>query len=499
MALRSTLLKPISNYVANQIRKEALQAEKHQDTIRESLIQLASNTAFGVNHQFKSIKNYDDFKSHIPIADYEDFKPYIERIIQGESNVLWKGKPLYFAKTSGTTSGVKYIPLTKESMPNHFGSARNAVFCYLAESKNYRVMDGKMIFLSGSPEMDKKGEILTGRLSGIVNHHIPAIFRTNQMPSYQTNCMDDWETKVEAITNETKNKNMSLISGIPPWVEMYFDKLKQHTGKKFIKDIFPNFSLYVHGGVNYEPYRNKILNSIGKRIDTIDTYPASEGFIAYQDTMHQQGMLLNTNSGIFFEFIPTNEINNKTPTRLSLRDIELHVNYAIILNTNAGLWAYNIGDTIKFVSKNPYRIIVTGRIKHYISAFGEHVIAEEVDYAMNQAMDKFGFSVVEYTVAPNITPENAEKPYHHWLIEFDSVPDDLKQVALFLNDCMRQKNVYYNDLIEGNILQNAKITILKKGAFIEYMKQQGKLGGQNKVPRLSNNSDIANDLMQYKM
>jgi hypothetical protein len=494
MALLGFLIKPFANFVAKKIKSDSINALAIQDKILINLLENAKNTVFGKEHQFNKIKNYTDFTQQVPVNDYEGLRHYIDKIIEGERDILWKGLPSYFAKTSGTTSGLKYIPITKESMPNHFGTARNAVFCYLAESRNYAAMNGKMIFLSGSPEMESKNGILTGRLSGIVNHHIPAIFRTNQLPTYATNCIDDWEKKVDAIANETLQANMTLISGIPPWVEMYFEALKTKSGKTKIKDIFPNFSLYVHGGVNYEPYRTKIEQSVGKKIDTIDTYPASEGFIAFQDSQHNEGLLLNVNSGIFFEFIPANEIFNANPTRLSLHNIELNVNYVIILNTNAGLWGYNIGDTVKFVSKNPYRIVVTGRIKHYISAFGEHVIGEEVDAVMNAAIQQFGLSINEFTVAPNIQPKNNQKPFHHWYIAFNTIPENIENIAQYMNDIMCKKNAYYDDLINGNILQCLKIVPLEGNAFIQYMKREGKLGGQNKVPRLSNNRDIVDKL-----
>jgi len=494
MALRGFLIKPFADFIAKKIKKDAQNALEIQDKILKKLTESAANTAFGNDYKLNSIKNYQDFKTNVPINDYEGLKKYVNRVVEGEPNVLWKGKPLYFAKTSGTTSGLKYIPITKESMPNHFSSARNAVFCYLAETGNYKAMEGKMIFLSGSPEMEKKNGILTGRLSGIVNHHIPAIFRTNQLPSYKTNCIEDWEKKVEAIAKETIHANMTLISGIPPWVEMYFEALKNRSGKNKIKDIFPEFSLYVHGGVNYEPYRSKIEHSVGKKIDTIDTYPASEGFIAFQDSQKDNGLLLNINSGIFFEFIPANEIANEHPTRHSLHDVELNVNYVIILNTNAGLWGYNIGDTIKFISKNPYRIIVTGRVKHYISAFGEHVIGEEVDDVMNAAIQHFGLSINEFTVAPNISPKNNQKPHHHWYVAFNIAPENIHEIEQYMNDMMCRKNAYYNDLIQGNILQTLKIEVLPADAFIQYMKKEGKLGGQNKVPRLSNNREIVEKL-----
>ncbi|RZK91729.1 MAG: hypothetical protein EOO98_05200, partial [Pedobacter sp.] len=419
------------------------------------------------------------------------------RVVAGEADVMWKGKPLYFAKTSGTTSGVKYIPLSKESTPEHVKAARNALLTYIHETGNARFVDGKIIFLQGSPVLTKKNGINVGRLSGIVAHLVPAYLQKNRLPSYETNCIEDWEEKVDAIVGETIHQDMRLISGIPPWVQMYFDKLTEKSGGKQIKDIFKNFELFVYGGVNYEPYRAKIEASIGRKIATIETYPASEGFIAYQDSQTEKGLLLLVNAGMFYEFIPTDEYYNEKPTRLSLAEVELDKNYALILNTNAGLWGYSIGDTVKFVSLNPYKIVVTGRIKHFISAFGEHVIGEEVEHALLSVANEEGVEITEFTVAPQVNAPNGELPFHEWFIEFAKAPADLAAFSLKVDKALQQKNIYYFDLIEGSILQPLKITSLQKEAFVNYMKTQGKLGGQNKVPRLSNDRKIAEGLEKY--
>lgn len=493
MGIRSTLARPFAAYIASATRKWSSNPAAFQEKTFKSLIANAKNTVFGYDHGFESIRNYDDFRNQVPVKDYEALKPYVERVVAGERDILWPGKPAYFAKTSGTTSGTKYIPITKESLPNHINSARNALLSYVHETGNASFLDGGLIFLSGSPELDEKAGIKTGRLSGIVNHHVPEYLRTNQKPSYITNCIEDWEEKLDTIIEETLHENMTLISGIPPWVQMYFDRIQSKTGKK-IKDVFPNFSMFVYGGVNFEPYRAKLVETIGKKIDSIETYPASEGFIAYQDSQHEQGLLLLLNSGIFFEFIPTEEYFNENPRRLTIEEVELGKNYALIINNNAGLWGYSIGDTIKFVSKNPYRIVVTGRIKHFISAFGEHVIGEEVEKAMQLTMQKFPETeLVEFTVAPQVTPREG-LPHHEWLIEFEKTPHNLEDFALELDNQLRKLNVYYDDLITGSILRVLKITALPKNAFIDYMKSIGKLGGQNKVPRLSNDRRLADDL-----
>ncbi|MBK6400105.1 MAG: GH3 auxin-responsive promoter family protein [Bacteroidetes bacterium] len=495
MAFLPLLSKPLASYMTKQTMLWSKNAALMQKRIFEQLLTGSKTTSFGKDHWLSSVKSYESFREQVPIRDYEDFKTYIERIKLGEENVLWPGKPLYLSKTSGTTSGVKYIPLTRASIPNHINSTRNALLSYIHETGKAKFLNGKLIFISGSPALETINGIPVGRLSGIVNHHVPSYLRRNQLPTYATNCIEDWEKKVDAIVEETVSQNMTLISGIPPWVQMYFDKLTERTGKK-IKDIFPDFDLFIYGGVNYEPYRNKLEQSIGKKVDSIELYPASEGFIAYQDKQNDPSLLLMVNSGIFYEFIPASEYWNTNPTRISLKDVELGVNYAIILNTNAGLWGYSLGDTVKFVSKDPYKILVTGRIKHFISAFGEHVITEEVEKALMHAAQQQHAEIVEFTVAPQVTPENG-LPYHEWFIEFAKLPDNMEKFAAAVDDSLQRQNIYYKDLISGNILQPLKIRHLRKDAFISFMRSLGKLGGQNKVPRLSNDRKLANELEKF--
>jgi len=496
MKIKSFLAKPFASYIYRSIRKGMTTAVSDQENILKNLLKTGSTTVFGADHHLADVKNYDEYKKAIPIRDYEQFKKYIDQVKEGKHNILWKGIPLYLAKTSGTTSGVKYIPISKDSIDNHFNTARNAVMCYMAETGNTKFWEGKMIFLSGSPELERIGGIPTGRLSGISNHRVPQYLRTNQLPSYETNCIEEWETKLDKIVEETVNQNMTLISGIPPWVQMYFDRLISVSEKK-IKDLFPNFSLLVHGGVNFEPYKAKLFDSIGKDVDTIETYPASEGFLAFQDTRNAEGLLLNTNDGIFFEFVPSSEIFKENPARLSLKDVKLGENYALIITSNAGLWGYNIGDTVKFVSLDPYRIVVTGRVKHYISAFGEHVIGEEVEYSLMKAAQEEGVHITEFTVAPVIGQQGEGKSFHEWFIEFENKPANLHEFAMKVDSNLRSKNIYYDDLISGNILEPLHIHPVKKNGFIDYMKSIGKLGGQNKVPRLSNDRSFAEQLEKY--
>ena len=495
MNIKSFFAKPFAQYIYNKQLKEQTNALKNQQLILNQLVKLASNTFFGKEHQFKEVTDYESFKERVPIRDYEGLKSYIEKIKTGEANVLWKGKPIYLAKTSGTTSGVKYIPISKDSISNHINGARDAILTYMATTGKNEFAGGKMIFLSGSPVLERVGGIPTGRLSGIVNHHVPAYLRGNQLPTYTTNCIEEWEEKLDKIVEETLGQNLTLIGGIPPWMQMYFDRIVQVTGQP-VKEVFPNLQVLVQGGVNFEPYKAKLFETIGKPVDTIELFPASEGFFAFQDQRDQPGLLLNTNSGIFFEFIPLAEIHNEQPTRYSLAEVKLDEQYALIINNNAGLWGYNIGDTVKFVSLNPYRVVVTGRVKHFISAFGEHVIGEEVEQSMLKATQAMDAQVIEFTVAPFIQ-QAAGKSYHEWFIAFEKQPKDIQAFATLLNQYMCEKNVYYNDLITGNILEPLRITLLDKNAFIDYMRAEGKLGGQNKVPRLSNDRKLAEGLLQY--
>ncbi|MEL6810902.1 MAG: GH3 auxin-responsive promoter family protein [Bacteroidota bacterium] len=497
MSLKSFGAKIFAKRVVRSIHSWSSHPVKTQQRVFLDLISKAAQTAFGKDHDFSNIHTYDDFVKRVPIRDYEALRTYVDRVVAGEANVLWPEKPLYFAKTSGTTSGAKYIPLTKESMPFHIEAARNAILCYIHETGNSKFVDGKMIFLQGSPEMTEKNGIQLGRLSGIVAHYVPSYLQKNRLPSWETNCIEDWETKVDAIVEETRNENMTVISGIPSWVQMYFERLQAATGKN-VGSLFKNFNLFIYGGVNYEPYRSKFESLIGRKVDSIELYPASEGFFAFQNEQKDKGLLLQLNSGMFYEFVEADQFFDENPERLTIGEVQMNVNYVMIISTNAGLWGYNIGDTVMFTSLTPYKLIVTGRIKHFISAFGEHVIGKEVESAMQEAIRHFGFSITEFTVAPQTDPKPGELPYHEWLIEFDETPDNLDDIARYIDESMQGQNSYYFDLIQGSVLQKMKIKPLKTNSFNEYMKSQGKLGGQNKIPRLSNDRKIADVLLKIQ-
>jgi len=497
MSLKAIAAKVFATYIYKKTLKWVNNPIQTQERVFRGLIDQATHTAFGTDHDFAAIRSFEDFAKQVPVRDYEELKSYVNEVVDGKSDVLWPGKPLYFAKTSGTTSGAKYIPITQESIKYQVQASRDAMLHYIHETGKADFVNGKMIFLQGSPELNEKNGIKLGRLSGIAAHYIPNYLQKNRLPSWETNCIDDWETKVNAVVVETKDEDMTVIAGIPSWVQMYFEKLQEKTGRN-IGALFKNFELFIYGGVNYEPYRRKFESLIGRRVASIELFPASEGFFAYQNSQKDKGLLLLLNSGIFYEFIKADEFFSEDRKRLTLKDVVRDLDYVMIISTNAGLWAYNLGDTVRFTSLKPFKIVVSGRIKHFISAFGEHVIAKEVEEAMLLATEKSGARVNEFTVAPQITPENQEQPYHEWLIEFENEPKDIALFAQVLDKALQDQNSYYNDLISGKILQTLKITPIKQGGFRNYMKSIGKLGGQNKVQRLSNDRKLADGLKTYK-
>ncbi|MGB6153771.1 MAG: GH3 auxin-responsive promoter family protein [Pricia sp.] len=498
MSLKSFSAKIFASYIARRTAKWIDAPVETQERVFQDLLRTAASTKFGKDHSFGEITTHQDFIEHVPIRDYEALKPYIEQVVAGQANILWPGKPVYFAKTSGTTSGAKYIPITETSIKHQVNASRNAILNYIHETGNADFVDGKMIFLQGSPVLQEKNGIKLGRLSGISAHYVPNYLQKNRLPSWETNCIEDWETKVNAIVEETIDEDLAVIAGIPSWVQMYFERLQAKTGQK-VGDLFENFQLFIYGGVNYEPYRAKFENLIGRKVDSIELFPASEGFFAYQDSQTEKGMLLLLDAGIFYEFVKADEFFDDHPTRLTIKDVQLDVNYVMIISTDAGLWAYNLGDTVQFVSLEPYKIVVSGRIKHFISAFGEHVIAKEVEEAMQQAIAGTDARINEFTVAPQINPDGEQLPYHEWLVEFEKEPSDQERFIQILDTVLQKQNSYYFDLIDGKILQRLKVTSIKPGGFNDYMKSKGKLGGQNKVQRLANDRSVADGLSRFKV
>ncbi len=497
MSIKSLAAKIFAKRIAKRTEKWVNNPLVTQENLFKGLIEKAKNTQFGKDHHFDSIKTHEDFIKQVPVRDYEELKSYIEKVVHGDSNILWPKKPIYFAKTSGTTSGAKYIPITEESIKNQVEASRNAILNYIYETGNADFVNGKMIFLQGSPVLTEKNGIKLGRLSGISAHYVPNYLQKNRLPSWDTNCIEDWDTKVNEIVKETINQDMTVIAGIPSWVQMYFEKLHTASNKK-VGDLFKNFNLFIYGGVNYEPYRAKFENLIGRKVDSIELFPASEGFFAYQNSQTEKGMLLLLNSGVFYEFIKSDEFFHENPKRMTIKEVEIGVNYVMIISTNAGLWAYNLGDTVQFISLKPFKIIVSGRIKHFISAFGEHVIGKEVEAAMQAAIEATDARVNEFTVAPQIVPKENELPYHEWFVEFQKEPSDMVKFIQILDETMQQQNSYYYDLKVGKILQDLKVTTIKEGGFNDYMKSIGKLGGQNKVQRLANDRKVADLLLDFR-
>ena len=492
MSIKSTIAKLLARRETDAVMRRAMDPVATQQAVLNELVRFGGDTAFGREHRLYEVRDHAGLQHAVPLRDYEGFRPYIDRVRFGEDDVLWPGKPLYLCKTSGTTSGAKYIPITKESLRNHIGSARRALLAYIAHSGQADFVNGKMIFLQGSPVLDTHGHIPIGRLSGIVANHVPRYLLRNRMPSFRTNSIPDWETKVEAIVTETLRADMRLISGIPAWVQMYFERLLARTGNANVKEVFPDFSLFVYGGVNYAPYRSRMETLIGGSVPSVELFPASEGFIAYQDKSHEEGLLLVLDNGIYYGFLPINadrhpglEPGSRQPRVLSIAEVVIGVQYALVLYTNAGLWGYEIGDTIKFVSLSPPRIVVTGRTKHFTSAFGEHVIAEEVEGALKDAMADAPCEVAEFTVAPQLAPAEG-LPYHEWFIEFAAAPNDRTRFEEVMDAALQRRNPYYKDLITGKVLRPLVVRSLPRGAFAGWMKARGMNDAQSKVPRLAN-------------
>ncbi len=495
MGIRSAVIKPFAKRVSNQIDREMKNAVDYQNKTREYLIRFARKTVFGKEHHFDQISNYKEFKQHIPLRNYEEIFPYVDRIFKGETDVLWPGKPLYFVGTSGTTSGVKYIPLTKESLPYHMNTARNVIFNYAYKQGLLSIFDHKMLFLSGTPKLGEIHGFKSGRLSGIINHVIPRWLQWNKLPSYQINCIEDWEQKIRAIVQEISQQKTSLISGITPWILMFMEYLVDQNQEKTVLQSLPDLQLVVHGGVNYTPYEKRLRSLVGGDFHSFETYPTTEGFVGFQEGSIEQGLALNVNAGVFFEFVPISEYHSSHPTRLDLSMVDLDQEYALIINNNAGLWGSKIGDTIRFTSINPYRFVFTGRTEHFLSAFGEHIIAREVEKAIQVAMNHVSCEINEFTVAPQINPADQKAPYHEWFIEFAKEPEDLNRFVGILDQALQDINFHYKDLVSGQIIRPLRLRRLKLGAFRRMMKERGKLGGQNKPIRLSNNRKIADMLV----
>ncbi len=496
MGVSAILLKMLAKKEYSKYSKNINSALKEQSNTFKNILAKGHNSVFGKQKKLAKNTTYEQFQKLVPVGDYETIRPFISRISNGEKNILTTGKPLYFAITSGTVSGAKYIPLTKKMMFFQTQAIKELLLLYAYQTNNYNMSpQAGMMFIQGSPKLKYLNKVPFAKLSGISARHIPFFLKKNRYPSMKTNCIENWGEKIAAIVQETHNKDMRVIGGIPPWVMTYFDSLLKFSGKKTVREIFPNLTLYIHGGTGFNAYKKAFFNLSGK-IDSLEVYPASEGFFAYQNSLRENSMLLLTRHGVFYEFIELRDFQNQKMNRIPLEGVKLNTDYVMIVSTIAGLWAYNTGDTIRFISKNPYKILFSGRAAQYCSAFGEHVIEKEVQTSLNNAIMRCGGSVTEFTVCPKIMSKSYLS-HHQWFVEFQSVPDNLSKFEKTLNTVMKEQNPYYKDLVGSKVIGPLKLFVVKSGGFNAYMKSIGKFGGQNKCPHLSNERKIA-DFLETK-
>ncbi len=482
--------------------QNAVQHPDHaQLAVFESLMAGAAGTEWGKKYDFASINNINDLRNRFPVQDYETLKPYIDRIMLGEQSVLWNTPISWFAKSSGTTSDKsKFIPVTKMSLDDcHFKGGRDVLAMYLHNNPQSRLFTGKTLLMGGSHQINKLNEHSKfGDVSAVMMQNMPLLSRYAMTPSLDIALMDEWESKIEAMADHTIHKNVTSIAGVPTWTIVLIRRLFELTGKKDLKEIWPNLELYIHGGVSFNPYRNQFNNLINpENMHYVETYNASEGFFAFQDRLGSDEMMLMPDYGILYEFIPMEEFDKEYPKTVLLTEVELDKNYAVVISTNAGLWRYKIGDTIKFTSKDPYRIQVSGRVKHFINAFGEEVIVDNSDKAIAEACAKTNATVVEYSAAP-IYIEGNNKGGHEWIIEFGQMPNNLEQFVEILDKTLQSINSDYEAKRHKNMALNLPVVhVAKKGAFYEWLKSKGKLGGQHKIPRLSNERTYIDEIKHF--
>lgn len=473
--------KPISNMLADPVTC--------QEKLMLEFVEAAMNTRFGKEHLFSTIRTYEDFKQHVPLRNYEELLPYIEKIRSGQADVLWKGRPVFFGKTSGTTSKTKFIPVTKESLNNQVGAPQYAALNYAHRYKQYSFLKGKVLLFSDGHFFEKINGIKAAPISTIANASVPAIYKWMRLPSDNINAIPQYETRIKAMIKACRGKDIRTIVAMPVWLLVFLRALKKSTGKEF-KDLFPNFKLLFLSGMDYMPYLEEIKRYITTPFDVLETYPSTEGFIAYQDIREERGMQLVLNNGIFFEFMPVNELGQRNANRVSLKDVEVGINYAVVLNTNAGLWGYLNGDTVRFKSIYPHRIDITGRITQYISAFGEHVTVEETNKSIAKTAAECQATIVDYTVAPNIK-DDGSLPYHEWFIEFGQVPKNITEFAKRLDHSICLLNFSYRDVVVNKVIEPLKITLVPTGGFETFLKVSGKTGLQQKIPQVRNDYAFA--------
>lgn len=482
--------------------KEAVQyPDRAQAKVFDTLLTGAEGTEWGKQYDFASIHNLNDFRTRFPVQDYDSLKPYIDRIMMGEQSLLWNTPISWFAKSSGTTSDKsKFIPVSKLSLDEcHFKGGRDVIAMYLHNNPNSRLFTGKTLLMGGSHQINKLNEHAKfGDVSAVMMQNMPLLSRYAMTPSLDIALMDEWESKIEAMAEHTLNKNVTSIAGVPTWTIVLIRRLFELTGKSDLKEIWPNLELYIHGGVSFNPYRKQfdaLINSTN--MNYVETYNASEGFFAFQDRLGSDEMLLMPDYGILYEFIPMEEFDKEYPKTLLLTEVELNKNYAVVISTNAGLWRYKIGDTIRFTSKDPYRIQVSGRVKHFINAFGEEVIVDNSDKAIAEACSQTNATVIEYTAAP-IYIEGNNKGGHEWIIEFGQLPDNIDNFIQILDKTLQSINSDYEAKRHKNLALNMPLVhIAKQGVFYDWLKSKGKLGGQHKIPRLSNDRIYLEEIKHF--
>lgn len=472
-----------------------------QEEVLRQLLETAERTEFGLNYEFNSIKSYESFRERIPIHTYEDLYPSIARQMRGERNVLWPSEIKWFSKSSGTTNDrSKYIPVSQEALEDcHFKAGKDFLSIYVNNFPNTRLFDGKGLAVGGSHqinELDPTASSHYGDVSAVILRNLPLWVQFIRTPSLETALMSDWEDKIEKMARETVNVNVTHLSGVPTWTVLLLRRILELEKKENIREIWPDLEVFFHGAVNFKPYRNVFDKLVPSgMMNYWETYNASEGFFGIQDRSNADDMLLMLDYGIFYEFVPMEDFASTHPRAVRLEDVELERNYAMIITTNAGLWRYNIGDTIKFTSKAPYRIRITGRTKHFINAFGEEVVVENAESAIAEACTSTGAIIDNFTVAP-VFLGVSNRGCHEWLIEFRKKPDDVGYFADLLDKSLRRLNSDYDAKRAGDLAVSApRLVLLEEGTFYNWMKKRGKLGGQHKVPRLSNTREYADDIL----
>jgi hypothetical protein len=469
-----------------------------QDELLHNLIKTAESTLFGQKHDFGNIINYRQFVEKVAVATYEDLEPLISQSRQGENNIFWPSTIKWFAKSSGTTNAKsKFIPVSNEALENcHYKAAKDLLSLYLNNNEDSEMFTGKSLRLGGSKEIFEHNNTFFGDLSAILIENMPLWAEFSSTPSSKISLMNDWETKLLAIVNETKNENVTSLAGVPSWMLVLLNKVLAETGKNNLLEIWPNLEVYFHGGVSFEPYRSQYKNLLPKSsFQFYEIYNASEGFFAIQDQNNSSDLLLMLDYGIFYEFLDMKTFGSETPKIIRLSEIEIDVNYAIIITTNAGLWRYQIGDTVRFTCKSPYRIRVTGRTKHFINVFGEELIIENADAAIAKACKQTSAEVIDYTVAP-IFMEGRANGAHEWMIEFRQKPENQQNFNAILDETLQNLNSDYEAKRRNNITLNPpKINVASENLFHNWLKNKDKLGGQNKIPRLSNSREYIDQLL----